>query len=213
MRFIIFFMITVLSIFSGQSITAEIKNDCKKDKNYPLRKADREKDVQSNILSNIQFSTTNFGPVFYGSGSSLVWPRGSKNQYIIDAGLWFGCQKKFGDSLKAQVMIANDTRTGNSQMVPGRIKDGDAMIENKPAYYRIYFSSDMDEDGYPFYPDDGPNWPLWNKKTKNAFSPGGVFIPDTLQRNRHQFREDLFLYPMKIYFVLIKIHTQNIIMT
>jgi hypothetical protein len=138
-------------------------------------------DLQNNSISNFQFPATNYGILFLNVPQNRgggYWPRESLNQYIFGGGMWFAAQKFIlCDSLvtddlgnvidtaqyRAKQMrceVSYNPNSGVSWMVPGRIEESDTL-ENDKYKYRVYFSTDMDSEGNPIDPTDGPSWPLW----------------------------------------------------
>ncbi len=158
-------------------------------------------DVQNNAVSNIQFTTTNYGIFGYdprlGVGAGY-WPRGSSNQYIFAGGVWFGALKK----VAAKTQEGNDTtvinklcaisynpNSGVSWFVPGKVEDGDAILDDAESIkkYRTYFSTDFDmATGVPIVEDDGPNWPIWDTEIDEVLKEQrytGNWVDDPLERD------------------------------
>ncbi len=135
-------------------------------------------DLQRNTVSKIDFYTTNYGifglNVAANAGGGR-WPRGSVNQYIFGGGIWFGATKARlirdstgKDSLVVRKMsvISYDPNSGTSEMSPGRIEDGNDMVETEDArlLYRTYISTDFKADGSPRVAADGPSWCIWDSR-------------------------------------------------
>ena len=140
-------------------------------------------DQQRNVVSNIDFQTTNYGifgfDVRNGVGGTF-WPRGRNNQYIFAGGAWFGARKRppGSDSLRKRVMITYNPNSGLSWMVPGTIEDGDQVIttaDDGVNKYRTYFSTDFNTTtGVDLYNPTFPSWPIWDKS-----------IDDTVRYNNY----------------------------
>ncbi|MDA3843328.1 MAG: hypothetical protein PF588_03035 [Candidatus Kapabacteria bacterium] len=146
-------------------------------------------DGQENTVSNIQFSTTNFGIVFFDisqNTSSGIWPRGSKNQYIYASGIWFAAKKQVGDSINKLCEITYNTNSGRSWTVPGRIDDGNAIDKTQTDKYRVYFSTDMNPIGSPINIEDGSNWPLWIPDDPSAIKLG-TYVNDIEDRQNNTY--------------------------
>ena len=164
-------MLIVLLFVCTYQAKADISREAKK-KNKGLRVPSDCWDHQFNSVSNISFPVTNYGMNFLdapeGRGG-FYWPRGSDNQYIFAAGLWFGAMKyhtetvESGDSnyYKKYVAIGCNPNTGKSWFIPGRIEDSEELDRNNLKDYRVYFSTDMKSNGEPLNEEDGPNWPIW----------------------------------------------------
>ena len=82
---------------------------------------------EKNTVSNVEFTTTNYG--IFGldvesSSNGGTWPRNSKNGYIFGGGIWFGAQKLVDGKMRSLVELSYNPNTGKSWMVPGRIENG-----------------------------------------------------------------------------------------
>lgn len=161
-------------------------------------------DLQRNVVSNIDFYTTNYGIFGYNIANQVggtFWPRGKRNQYIFAGGAWFGALKRPPGSteLRKRVMITYNPNSGQSWMVPGSIEDGDAVSPpgtvdqsgeaiNK---YRTYFSTDFSTaDGADFLNPTFPNWPIWDSSPNDTLRVNnyyGYYINDISQRNKATF--------------------------
>ncbi len=128
-------------------------------------------DQQRNVVSNIDFQTTNYGIFGYdvrnGVGGTF-WPRGRNNQYIFAGGAWFGARKRppGSDSLRKRVLITYNPNSGLSWMVPGTIEDGNDVVNTADGginKYRACFSTDFSTtDGSDFANPTFPRWPIWD---------------------------------------------------
>lgn len=127
-------------------------------------------DQQRNVVSNVDFQTTNYGIVGFDVGNGVggtFWPRGRRNQYLFAGGAWFGTRKRPTptDSLRKRVMITYNPNSGRSWMVPGTIESG-ATVDNTSDginKYRTYFSTDFNAgDGTDFQNPTFPRWPIWD---------------------------------------------------
>jgi type IX secretion system substrate protein len=133
--------------------------------NQILRQATGTYDLQKNTVSNFEFYTSNFGIFGFntetGKGEGF-WPRGTQNLYHFAGGFWFGAQKEVNNEMKKLVTISYNPNNGKGWFVPGRIEDGFPVDESEKEKYRLYFSTDFNEEtGEVNNADDGPNWPYW----------------------------------------------------
>lgn len=161
-------------------------------------------DLQRNVVSNIDFYTTNYGIFGYNIANQVggtFWPRGLRNQYIFAGGAWFGALKRQPGSteLRKRVMITYNPNSGQSWMVPGSIEDGNA--QNPPGTvdqggeatnkFRTYFSTDFSvADGTDFLNPTFPNWPIWDSSPNDTLRVNnyyGYYINDINQRNKQTF--------------------------
>ena len=106
----------------------------------------------------------------------LFWPRGSSNQYLYGSGFWFGAKKTLADGTVREVCTYSyNPITGNSIFIPGKIEDGDTLFYDKAQKYRLYVSTDFNQQtGEAISSPDGPNWPLWISDT-TLKCPFGTF--------------------------------------
>lgn len=152
-------------------------------------------DLQRNVVSNIDFYTTNYGIFGFNIRDQFggtFWPRGSDNQYIFAGGAWFGALKrdKASNELRKRVMITYNPQTGQSWMVPGSIDDGEKLIQDGDAINknRTYFSPDFNRyDGTDFTNPSFPLWPVWDSSpfdTLRVNNYYGFYINDVTQRDR-----------------------------
>ncbi|MCX6141092.1 MAG: hypothetical protein NTX15_09735 [Candidatus Kapabacteria bacterium] len=128
-------------------------------------------DQQKNVVSNVDFQTTNYGIVGFDVANGVggtFWPRGRRNQYIFAGGAWFGTRKRppGSDSLRKRVMITYNPNSGRSWMVPGTIEDG-ALVNTSTDQginkFRTYFSTDFSSnEGNDFQNPTFPRWPIWD---------------------------------------------------
>lgn len=169
--------ITVATMLAMVSVTAQAgtNGNAPKSKDKDGESVQRSPrgvfDQQRNVVSNIDFQTTNYGifgfDVRNGVGGTF-WPRGRRNQYIFAGGAWFGARKRppGSDSLRKRVMITYNPNSGLSWMVPGTIEDGDDVNTSTDAginKYRTYFSTDFNStDGQDFQNPTFPRWPIWD---------------------------------------------------
>ncbi len=143
-------------------------------------------DLQLNTVSRIWCYTTNYGILGHNVELNISgnrWPRGSYNQYIYAAGIWFGCITEVNGEDRANVEISYNPNNGASWMVPGRISDGDKILATPEAVqkYRTYFSTDYRGTGAPINSVTSTvNWPIWDT------TPARTKIPkDTLRKNNY----------------------------
>jgi len=176
---------------------AKDKDKNKKEQTMAGREYFRFWDLQKNTVSNIEFYTTNYG-IF---GNNVVatnagggwWPRGSQNQYIFGAGIWFGAvkQKPDGSGPKKYVTISYNPNNGRSWMVPGRIDDGDLKDESEIYKYRTYFSTDFNlGNGEPYNDDHITNWPIWDTEEDEQLKVDryvGNYVYDVDERNTDKY--------------------------
>ncbi|MFH1050244.1 MAG: T9SS type A sorting domain-containing protein [bacterium] len=187
----LFLTLTVI-LLSFSVIFSETNN-----KEKIQRKATKVFDLQNNTKSNFQFPLTNYGILFLDVSQTRgggFWPRGSQNQYIFSGGLWFGAKKfVLHDTgtiehptpfyhLDKLCEVTYNPNSGASWMVPGRIEDGDNIDLSDTSRYRTYFSTDMNSDGQPIDPIDGPNWTLWLTEEQTQRNLGS-YIQDISLRN------------------------------
>ena len=151
-------------------------------------------DQQRNVVSNIDFQTTNYGifgfDVRNGVGGTF-WPRGRNNQYIFAGGAWFGARMRppGSDSLRKRVLITYNPNSGLSWMVPGTIEDGDQVITTADAginKYRTFFSTDFSTtDGTDFANPSFPRWPIWDTSPSDTVRFNnyyGLYVNDPTER-------------------------------
>lgn len=178
------FMVCLLALSSLALADVAVKPGKDEDNQNLLRASRGLFDLQKNTVSNIEFYVTNYGMwglnVAQNVGSG-IWPRGSFNQYIFGAGVWFGAIKKDPNNVERKyVEMTYNPNSGRSWMVPGRIDDGDKIIDddlNAIRKYRTYFSIDFrSSDGKPITAEDGAAWPIWDASTRPN---------DTLKFNRY----------------------------
>lgn len=167
---------TVLALilgFSSISLLAGTNGETTKRKDNRGESVQRGKielfDQQGNVVSNINFQTTNYGIFGYdvkNNRGGTFWPRGRNNQYIFAGGAWLGVRKKIGTQLRKRVMIGYNPNSGLSWMVPGSIEDGmniNTTTEAGITKYRIYFSPDFNStDGTELLNPGYPRWPIWD---------------------------------------------------
>ncbi len=160
--------------------------------NNTQRKAAGVYDMQKSTAGNVELYHTNYGILGFEPQKNTgggYWPRGSQNQYIYGSGLWFGAQKQSpdGTGLKNYVEIGYNPNNGLSWFVPGMVADGEKASEDLKDKYRLYFSTDFNEDnGAPIYAEDGPNWPLWISDTAKKYHYGAYkhdYVGDIAERN------------------------------
>lgn len=157
-------------------------------------------DQQRNIISAIDFWTTNYGIFGYnvrnGIGG-LFWPRGTQNQYGFAGGAWFGALKKplRGTDLRKRVMITYNPNSGTSWMAPGSIADGltEKAEPEDISKNKVYFSTDFKEsDGTNIQSSATPNWPIWDSDPDKVVREGnyyGNYINNVGERNRQNNRK------------------------
>lgn len=161
-------------------------------------------DLQRNVVSNIDFYTTNYGIFGYNIANQVggtFWPRGLRNQYVFAGGAWFGALKRPPGStdLRKRVMITYNPNSGDSWMVPGSIEDGNSQVPpgtvdqggeatNK---FRTAFSTDFSvTEGVDFLNPTFPNWPIWDSSPSDTLRVNnyyGYYINDVAQRNKATF--------------------------
>lgn len=155
-------------------------------------------DLQKNKRGNFEFYTSNYGISFLNiknSSSGFFWPRGSSNQYIFGAGLWFGCIKFNENSQKdnKMVVITYNPNSGTSWFVPGQISDGDSVEPSLSNKYRTYLSTNFNQiTGEANNSSDGPNWSLWKSNSLGKFNYGinkYNYEPEVDKRNIEYYPE------------------------
>ncbi|RPI68657.1 MAG: hypothetical protein EHM43_04245, partial [Ignavibacteriae bacterium] len=163
-------------------------------------------DLQRNVVSNVDFYTTNYGIFGYNIANQVggtFWPRGLRNQYVFAGGAWFGALKRppGATELRKRVMITYNPNSGDSWMVPGSIEDGNA--QNPPGTvdqggdaankYRTAFSTDFSvADGADFLNPTFPNWPIWDASVNDTLRVNnyyGYYINDITKRNKATFEK------------------------
>lgn len=149
-------------------------------------------DIQKNTASNIEMYNSNYGIWGFdantkGGVAGLYWPRGSQNQYVFAGGFWFGAKKPFQGELSKLVLLSYNPNTGRSFFVPGRIEDGNKIDETKQNMYRVYYSTDFNEDGEPYDANDGPNWPLWLTDDSQKYQNGVLAHEYILEENNRNW--------------------------
>lgn len=174
------------------------KGTAKKDGEEVQRKVYGVFDLQRNVVSNIDFYTTNYGIFGFNIKDQFggtFWPRGSDNQYIFAGGAWFGALKrdKASNELRKRVMITYNPNSGQSWMVPGSIDDGEKLNQDGDAINknRTYFSPDFNRyDGIDFTNPSFPLWPVWDSSPSDTLRVNnyyGFYINDVMQRDRTFF--------------------------
>lgn len=179
----------ILFLILGMSAHADVAAK------YKINKKDKEQatnliqktyttvyDNQKNTVSNFQFFTSNYGIFALDIANNIgggFWPRGSGNQYLFGGGIWFAAKKqKPGttdpDSMKKLVTISYNPNSGGSWFVPGRIEDGDLIVDDDIYTYRTCFSIDFKRDGTPLLAKDKYSWPVWD-----------ISADDTLKKDRY----------------------------
>lgn len=164
------------------------------------RKVGGVQEQQRNVVSFIDFFTTNYGIFGYNikdrtAGTS--WPRGlnpsNPNQYIFAGGPWFGAQKRVlntTNEFKKLVTISYNPSTAKSWMAPGSILDGKAIQRDAGSInkYRTYFSPDFNSsDGTDLQNPTFPKWPVWDASPTDTVQFNnyfGTYINDIAKRNR-----------------------------
>ena len=152
-------------------------------------------DLQRNVVSNVDFYTTNYGIFGFNISNNrggTFWPRGSNNQYLFAGGAWFGALKRPPGSteLRKRVMITYNPNSGDSWMVPGSVSDGTTVDQSGEATqkFRTYFSTDFSAaDGSDFQNSSYPNWPIWDSKPSDTLRVNnyyGDYINDINARNK-----------------------------
>ncbi len=155
-------------------------------------------DLQRNVVSNIDFYTTNYGIFGYNvlrQVGGTFWPRGRQNQYLFAGGAWFGALKRppGATDLRKRVMITYNPNSGQSWMVPGSIADGRTVDQSTAAIgkNRVYFSTDFNlQDGTDIYNPTLPKWPVWDSSPNDTLRVEnyyGYYInnPDDRVRTLH----------------------------
>ncbi len=138
-------------------------------------------DVRSNTVSNIQFTSSNYGIFGYDVARNTgagYWPRGSLNQYIFGGGIWFGAQKPFKTSdgsivNKKYVTITYDPNKAKSMMAPGRVIDYNGNEQLLASVddiwlYRTYLSTEFSRTtGKPYNVEENYSWPIWDVESED----------------------------------------------
>ncbi|MFP4527435.1 MAG: T9SS type A sorting domain-containing protein [Candidatus Kapaibacterium sp.] len=179
-----------IALISLLCITPLLAENAPGKKDQPQREPTGVFDLQFNTVSPVSFPVTNDGT--YGldkeeSKGAMIFPRGSENIYVFAGGFFFGTMKWVSDTsgntdYKACVERSYSTYNGRSEFTPGRISDGDDLIEDEITKYRVYFSTDFQPDGTPNNPEDGENWPLWKQSQANHF-PDWLYAENPANRN------------------------------
>ncbi|NQW30156.1 MAG: hypothetical protein HQ472_06565 [Ignavibacteria bacterium] len=155
-------------------------------------------DQQRNVVSNIDFYTSNYGifahDIRNGVGGAF-WPRGKGNQYLFAGGVWFGALKRPPGipELRKLVMITYNPNSGLSWMIPGSLTDG-IELDNSAVgtgKYRNYVSTDFNRvDGVDFFNTTFPKWPIWDSRPNDTLRFGnyyGDYINDPENRTRSTY--------------------------
>jgi len=201
-------LLSIMSCFSVVSAVAHIADKARaRDKSQEDVQRDPAGiyDLQKNVVSSLEFYTTNYGIFGYDVRNQIGggrWPRGSQNQYLFAGGAWFAAQKipPSDTSLRKRVMVTYNPNNGRSWMVPGTIEDGPTVMSDAASQqkYRVYFSTDVNpNDGTSYADATQPAWPIWDtnaddtvrfnnyfgnyvndasKRTKASHSKGPAFI-------------------------------------
>jgi hypothetical protein len=192
----------VLFLILGMTAQADLAPEYKaskkenvKENNQVQRTYNQVYDSQRNSISNFQFYTSNYGifglDIARNTGGGF-WPRGSANQYFFGGGVWFAAKKqKPGttdpDSLRKLVTITYNPNSGSSWFVPGRITDGESILEGDILKYRTMFSTDFRPDGSPINSSDAYKWPIWDNKgpsdTLKNYRYFGNYVQEEGSRN------------------------------
>lgn len=157
-------------------------------------------DLQRNVVSNIDFYTTNYGIFGYNvlrQVGGTFWPRGKQNQYLFASGAWFAALKRPPGSteLRKRVAITYNPNSGESWMVPGAIEDGDGINNSGDAIQknRVYFSTDFNiQDGTDIYNPDFPKWPIWDTSESDTLRVNnyyGMYVNNPESRSRTTYRK------------------------
>ena len=155
-------------------------------------------DLQRNVVSNLDFYTTNYGIFGYNVSSQVggtFWPRGKRNQYIFAGGAWLAVLKRPPGSteLRKRVMITYNPNSGQSWMIPGALGDGATLdvTDAGTQKSRLYFSPDFSvSDGADFSNPTFPGWPIWDSSPTDTLRVNnyyGYYVNDIAQRNRANF--------------------------
>lgn len=169
----------------------------KEERNQLLKDVNNVFDIQDNTVSNFQFKVTNYGLYAQDVAKNIgggYWPRGSQNQYLFGAGVWFGAVKLRPDTnvYKKYCVVTYNPNSGRSWVVPGRIDDG-PKIQGDIFKYRVYLSTEFKKtDGTPTLAHDKYgntikyNWPIWDTEDKRVLKDDryfGRFVYATDDRN------------------------------
>ncbi|MBI2794989.1 MAG: hypothetical protein HYX66_10120 [Ignavibacteria bacterium] len=194
--------IALAAFFSTIGITTAISGTAnsgaaKKNGEEVQRAVNGAFDLQRNVVSRIDFYTTNygiFGLNIRSQRGGTFWPRGSDNQYIFGSGVWFGALKidKAG-VLKKRTLVTYNPNSGQSWVVPGTIEDGELLSQDGNAINknRLYFSSDFNQyNGVDFSNPTYPLWPIWDSSPSDTLRVNnyfGYYVNDITQRDRALF--------------------------
>ncbi len=166
-----------------------------------------------NSVSNIQFYNSNYGIFGHNINEGIggtYWPRGSSNQYIFSAGVWFGAIKKnpSTNTFEKYCSYSYDPNNASYRCVPGSIDDGDSAVDEMMNQYRVYKSSDgYNSDGSPISSNNSPNWPLWSVSSSNKAEFGTdkyQYIKDINNRNLINYPLGTSIYSDEDMFTIFK---------
>jgi hypothetical protein len=183
-------LILIAVFLTVQSLDAKPKDD----EGTLQRKSKGLLDFQKNTVSNLEIETNNYGIIgidYNDLSGTGIWPRGSENLYIYGAGFWFGAKKEFDGEMVKLAIPSYNPNTGTGSFIPGMIEDGYFIDTAGWQKYRVYFSTDFNEEtGEPLQQDDGTNWPYWiiDEDKKVHFGTSlSEYVYDAGQRNKDAY--------------------------
>lgn len=143
-------------------------------------------DVELNISNYGNMNFVHSGPV--PSAQGPAWPRGSDNLSVFGGGFWFAALKDVDGKSTKLTTITFNPQTNSSWFVPGRIEDGNALLDDDPhrRKYRAFRSSDFKSDGTAVDPAEYPMWPIWDAQPNRTLQENGylgMYIADTIVRS------------------------------
>lgn len=137
--------------------------------------------TKQTTLSDVDMHITNYGIVGNNvekGTAGLIYPRGSQNQYLFGAGVWFGAKKRVNNALTPLVALTYNPNSGYSWMQPGNSDDPYPLPKDMITKYHLERSTEFSPDGL-HKENQMPPWSLW--KTDDA--PTGMYVPTITERN------------------------------
>ena len=139
-------------------------------------------DYKQTTLSDIDLYISNTGIIGYNSKqgkAGLIHPRGSQNQYLFGAGVWFGGKKRVNNILRNLVIRTYNPASGKSWMTPGTMGDPDSLTQDMINQYQVERSTDFTPDGL-HKENKMPPWSLWKTAESDV---SGIYVPTIAHRN------------------------------
>lgn len=150
-------------------------------------------DSRAFTKGNVEFYFMNNGITafdYYNMIHSVggIWPKSSNNLYINGAGIWFGSKKRNKNGgLNPLVVHSYNPFDKWTQMMPGRIEDGDSLFPQFKDKYQVYLSTDYDKStGVSIDATNTQKWPLWRTNEINHKFQG-TYVFDTDKRNTENY--------------------------